>query len=974
MRVITNFKVTALIVVLIALILSPTLILSQTTGSIGGIVLDAKDKTPIAGAVVKIEGLQKGAETDDNGAYVILNVDVGTYTVIASYLGYTQSKVTNVRVSVDQRAKADFDLAPTGYTIDTTEVIAKRRAIDVGSGTQLDQQKLENTPIRGIQNIVAKTAGVVIDEKGTNINIRGGRSSENQVIIDGVSTTNPQDFSSTAYVSNNQLKEIQVLTGGFGAEYGNALSGVINVTTKSGSDVYSGSAEVISDVLAGSWIKTNSQGYNLYSVSAGGPLIKTKKFSKFINFYGGAERQWLLNYQASWIADKLFDKGVIPNFSSRLWSYNGRVAFNFNELNKKIPVQLKTGFNYTDNFTPSFIASFLKSNSDRFRYNTSKDMQIYGRLIHTMNRFNYELQGNYYRTKGEFGDPVFKNNWFAVGDTNQNSAQKLALWGSGVIVPGLQTLGGELPSDNIGVFRKAGTPYNFFQQTDVSYIGGKLDATLAVLTKKVGNHEVKFGGEFRYHTLKKMVFYTPAVAQSNYVDWNAIKNDPEALDKFIKSQRDLWYSGSGARLKGYGYEIKDQFGNDIVTGEDVNAKHPIVGAFYIRDKVDFPDFSFNGGLRVDYLDVNSEVLKDIHNVTGADGKLLTNDDYEKSKPTISVSPRLGFSFPITDKTVFVAQYGKFIQMPPLDYLYLNRVAFSQFFATSLQDVAENSSLKPEKLTSYEIGFKQTALDDYLTLGVTAYYRETQDQIGINKVIASPTVPIGYTIYMNSDFSVSRGLDFYLSLRRYNRLAVDIAYTLLYASGTGSDPNQKLNLVNQTDQYPNFTFPLDFDQRHTGSVNLDYRFGDKDVPKGFTGQILRNLGLNVLFSFNSGRPYTARLLPTQPFNPSSGQAISPKNAVYRDWNFSIDFKLDKTVNVWRTNWNFYIYVTNLLNSELVNRVWEATGRPDDDGYLNTPQGSIGATIPGYVSDYRLRIQNPFNWGAPRQIRFGIKVNF
>jgi hypothetical protein len=259
------------------------------------------------------------------------------------------------------------------------------------------------------------------------------------------------------------------------------------------------------------------------------------------------------------------------------------------------------------------------------------------------------------------------------------------------------------------------------------------------------------------------------------------------------------------------------------------------------------------------------------------------------------------------------------------------------------------------------------------LGLTVYYKETQDQIGINKVIASERVPIGYTIYMNSDFSVARGIDFYLSLRRFNRIAVDVSYTLLYASGTGSDPNQKLNLVNQQTEYPNFTFPLDYDQRHTGSINLDYRFGgDGDVPKGWFGQIVKNAGLNVLFSFNSGRPYTSRDLPTKPFDPSSGTATSTKNGVYRNWNFGLDLKLDKSVKIWKTNWNFYVYVINLLNSELVNRVWEATGRPDDDGYLNTPQAAYVSEQ--YKENYRLRIQNPFNWGPPRQVRFGVRLNF
>jgi outer membrane receptor protein involved in Fe transport len=959
MRVISNFKISALVII-IAFILSPTLIFSQTTGSIGGTVTDASG--PLPGAVVKIEGSQRGAETDANGNYVILNVEVGTYTIVATYVGYDAAKRTGVKVSVDQKTEVNFTMSSGGISIDTVTIEARRTGIDVEqSGRNVTQEQIERTGIRGIQNIAAKTSGVVQDEKGQNLNIRGGRSSENLIIVDGVATTNPIDGSSTAYVSNSQLQEIAVLTGGFGAEYGNALSGVINVTTKSGTDKYTVSAEVTSDVLAGDWIKTTSQGYNLYNATIGGPLIPTKSLAKVINFFGGIERQWLQNSQPSWIADKLFENGIIPNFSSHLWSYNGKLNINLKEIkNSKLDLQLKSGFSYTDNYKRDFQSTFLKYDSDRWRYNTSKDMQIYSRLVHSVSsNFFYELQGNYYRTKGEFGDPVFQDNWFAIGDTTQDPTKSIL---KGVIVPGLKTPGTELQLDPTNIFRVSGAPYNFFQRTDVSYIGGKLDATLALLTKKVGNHEVKFGGEFRYHTLKKMLFYTPAVATNN--------NNPNVT---YAEQLALWYSGSGARLKGYGYEINDQFGNAIVTGEDAKAKHPIVGAFYVRDKVDFPDFSFNGGIRIDYLDVNSEILKDVKNVTGADGITLSDDDYEKSKPTITVSPRLGFSFPVTDKTVFVAQFGKFIQMPPLDFLYLNRRAFAEFFKTSLQDVAENSSLKPEKLTSYEIGFKQQ-VGDNLNLGLTAYYKETQDQIGITKITGSATVPIGYTIYGNTDFSVARGLDFYLSLRRFNRLAADISYTLLYASGTGSDPNQKLNLVNQGTDYPNFTFPLDYDQRHTGSINLDYRFGETDVPKGFMGKVLQNLGLNVLFSFNSGRPYTSRKLPPKAFDPSSGQATSAKNAVYGNWNYSIDLKLDKSVSLWKTNWNFYIYVTNLLNSELVNRVWEATGRPDDDGYLNTPQGYASSQNPEYAANYKLRIQNPFNWGSPRQIKFGIKVNF
>ena len=420
--------------------LSPKQIYSQTTGSIGGNVVDAKNNTPLVGAIVKIEGSNRGAETDANGEYVILNIDVGEYTVVASstFEGFGPQKKSGVRVSVDQRTKADFSLTSSGngITTDTVVIEARRKGLDVEqSGKNIGQEQIKNSGIRGIQNIVSKTAGVIQSNDATGksqIYIRGGRSSENLIIVDGVATTNPQDGSNSAFVSNSQLNEIAVLTGGFGAEYGNALSGVINVTTKSGTDKYSGSLEAVSDVGAGDWIKTKSQGYNVYNMTFGGPLIPTKSLSKVINFFGGVERQYLQVANPSWIADQIFENGQPPNVNQKLWSYNGKLSINLNEIKgSKVPVQLRTGVSYSDNFFRTYRGTFLKYNSERFRYNESKDLQVFGRISHTLSsKFFYELQGNYYRSKGEFGDPIFRDDWFAYGDVAR--------------VPGLTTQGGQL--------------------------------------------------------------------------------------------------------------------------------------------------------------------------------------------------------------------------------------------------------------------------------------------------------------------------------------------------------------------------------------------------------------------------------------------------------------------------------------------------------------------------------------------------
>lgn len=956
-------KKLSLVFLITILLLINTNIYSQTTGSIGGTVLDTKDNTPLSGATIKIVGSNRGAQTDEDGNYLILNMDVGTYSVEASFIGYDPEVVNGVQVSVDTKTKVDFSLAASGEGIktETIEIQAERKGIDVyQSGRLVGEEQIQNTGIQGIRNIASKTAGVVTDERGTTLNIRGGRSDENQIIVDGVSTTNPVNGTSTAFVPNSLLQELAVLTGGFGAEYGNALSGVINVTTKSGTDRYTGQMEAITDEFNGDWDNTTSQGYNLYNFTLGGPLIPTKELSNIINFYGAVEKQYLAVTNPSWIADELFENGVIPNFDTKLWSYSGRLNFNLSELpGGKVPLNLKFGALISDVNQRNFRQTQFATNAGRNPLQLIKDNQYFGRIIQNVsNNFFYELQGSYYNSSNELGDAFFLADWFAYGDTLSNPAL-LAIQRSS----GAQRQGTALGTDpNTGnVFGLNQSVYNFYQKTQLSYVSGRLDASYGLLTQKYGEHEIKFGGEYTYNTLKRVTLSPIAVANNPLDPITGLPQlNPQAL----------WF-GRDVLLNSYGYDIRDQYNNQIVSDDDLNAKNPITAAVYVRDKASFDDFTFNMGLRMDVLDANTDALIDPNNLIHADGLLLSDDDYAPSKTNVIFSPRLGFSFPVTDRTVFVAQYGQFVQSPPLEFLYINKLAFQYFFQNSVQNVAENSGLGPEKLTSYEVGFKQQ-VGDYLDMGLSAYYKETDDQIGVTRIVGTATVPSGYAIYSNIDFSISRGLDFYLSMRRINRLAIDMNWTLLYASGVGSDPDQKFVLAqNQEGILPKYTFPLDYDQRHTGNINLDYRFGSTDVPQGFWGGVLKNMGLNLLFSWNSGRPYTTRLLPQAAFG-DDGAALSTKNQVYSNWNLRFDAKLDKSFKIYSTNLDVYIYTINLFNSELINNVYGSTGTPDDNGYLATPTGNASSSV--YKENWDKRIKTITNWGTPRQIRLGAQLSF
>ena len=965
------------------LLILPISVFAQSTGSIGGRITDVKNGSPLIGAVIKIDGSNMGAVADDNGEYVILNVDVGSYTILCSYIGYETKKLTNVRVSVDQKTKVNFELNTTGgeITTDVVEIVDTRKGIDVEqSGRIIETENIKNSGTRGITNIVSKTAGVVQDERGGSINIRGGRSNESVIIVDGVETTNPLDGSSRAFVPNNLLQEISVLTGGFGAEYGNVLSGVINVSTKSGSDRFTGSVEAITDEFTGRWIDTKSQGYNLYNVNLGGPLIPTKSMAKVLNVFLSYEKTFQRITVASWILDKIptiLPNGTLKDNEQGTQSFNGRMNINLTEIkNSKIPINLKLGatynltnnrvlygsniYNHIDSDPTSPTFGQILSNSYRNPKTTGTDQQYFGRIsVSPSPKFFFELQGSYFSSVSEQADPIFGDKLNHYGDTIYNPL--LTSFG----LRNGSTLG--LDPNTAYLYQRLGSVIDVYQKLDISYIGAKLDGTWALLTKKYGDHEVKFGGEYKYNTLRRLTINPGSIA-----------------DLTVQNVLDRYYGTNMARLKTYGFNIVDPVSGQLVADENNSdlgtaAKHPITGGFYVRDKVSFADFNFNGGFRVDFFDVNDNVFKSLEtDIIGPDGLPATADDFVKSKMDFYVSPRLGFSFPITDKVIFVAQYGKMVQLPQLNLLYVNQATLQRFLSTALQDIIENSSLKPTKLTQYEIGFKQQ-VGDLVNLGATVFYKEATDLIGAGRIQATADgkVPVGFVTYLNSDFSISRGIDFYLSMRRWNRMAVDLAYTLSYASGTGSDPYSKTSLANQpTLELPLYVYPLNYDQRHTGSVNLDYRFGgDEDVPKGFLGKVLKNAGLNLLFSFNSGRPYTARTVSDAATGLSGQYVLSSKNELTMNWNFQLDLRVDKTIPIWKTNWNFYVYVINLLNTEIVNAIFEGTGKPDDNGFLNTPTGaSTYATNPVFASLWPDRIKFLSNWGPPRQVRFGVNISF
>jgi len=372
---------------------------------------------------------------------------------------------------------------------------------------------------------------------------------------------------------------------------------------------------------------------------------------------------------------------------------------------------------------------------------------------------------------------------------------------------------------------------------------------------------------------------------------------------------------------------------------------------------------------------------------------LDGSSFKDFEPQVNVSPRISFSFPISDEALFFAHYDILTQRPStgnrMDLLsYLNFQGGGNNF---IGNPFNNPNLKAEQTIDYELGFQQK-LSNYSALKLSAFYREFRNQIQATQVIGA--YPGNYFSYENMDFGTVKGMTVSFDLRRKGNITMRASYTLQFADGTGSDATTSLGLVSSGEGNLRTLVPLSFDQRHAVLVSADYRYGEGKSYNGpvlFGKQILKNTGANLTLRSGSGTPYsrTSIISGTQ-FNQNINTPLQGQmNASRLPWINTIDLKVDRNINLrWgkgededkkEASMNIYVQVLNLLDAMNVIGVYSATGNPDDDGFLDAAQWQnfISAQIDeeSYRDLYWAKLaSNPNNFALPRRIRLGIQLNF
>jgi hypothetical protein len=213
--------------------------MAGVTGKIIGIVTDATTGEALPAANILITGTEMGAAADETGYYLILNVSPGIYSLEARVMGYTSITKTRVEVIADHTTPLNFELEPTVIVGEGITVTAKREIIKMDVSSSITTAKSED--ITAVPLVTDVGQFINMQEGVDDWEIRGGGMDQTAFMTDGLMLVDNRSNSMLMMPNLSTIKELNIIKGGFNAEYGNVRSGVINVITKDApTDAYHG--------------------------------------------------------------------------------------------------------------------------------------------------------------------------------------------------------------------------------------------------------------------------------------------------------------------------------------------------------------------------------------------------------------------------------------------------------------------------------------------------------------------------------------------------------------------------------------------------------------------------------------------------------------------------------------------------------------------------------------------------------------
>ena len=912
---------------LLIFLIIATNLFAGTTGKISGKVTDAETGEALPGINIIIDGTTMGAASDIDGHFMINNIPPGSYDIIASGVGFQKKKFVNVKIAVDFTTNLDFTMSTDIIQVETVVVQAEAPIVRkdlTSSHTTYDASQIESLPVESVSQILSLQAGIT-QGTGGELHIRGGRSTEIAYTVNGVSTSNPYSNGNVVSIATNAIQELSVVSGTFNAEYGNALSGIVNTVTKEGGSKYNGSISFYTgDYLSNHTdIWQNIDDFDpvnniVTEMTLGGPVpFLSDKVSIFVSGRYSKDKGYLYGVKEHVPSDS----GWINDFDAN------DIRISQNGDGSIVPMNPSEGINATGKLTYRPIST-LKINYDviysggesqgynhNYKYNPDGDLNYYSwGLLNSLELRQAISNTTFYTLRGSYSIDDYKQYLYPLVDKDGNEVDFYA----GMYLdptkyfadPRYQPTHKQSTVASYTFLHGGTSMSHFYQRTYTT--GAKFDITSQVSRQ----HEVKFGLEYRSHKL-------------SYESFTILRDTSNFKTPTIPAE--------------------------ATANRDSYTKKPVEFSTYVQDKMEFDNLIINLGLRYDYFYARSLYSTNTFYPSpnhpelpyGIDPSTLLAD----SKAKHQISPRLGVSFPITDKGIIHFSYGHFFQIPPFRYLYAN----PNFEFSYNNQQYGNANLNAEKTVTYELGLQQALTED-LALNVTGYYKDVRDLLTSQQIRISDDET--YFKYINKDYANIKGVILAITKRRtaQDNLGFTLDYTFQVADGNDTDADAFFLDISSNRQTEKVPVPLGWDKRHT--LNGTVSFGD---PKNWNVTFVGRIG--------TGLPYDPILFDKQVLlKPNSGR---------RPLQTTINLLAEKTIDLNNFRVVIFAKIFNLFDTKNENLVFGSTGRAGYtlDKTLGTAErtNELAKTVDGLHSADEYFVRPDF-YLPPREVRLGVSVEF
>jgi len=933
---------------MLMLVITPQISLASGAGKIAGHVTDSVSGATLPGANIMIterweNGVADpvdrviGTATDTEGDYYMINVSPGVYTVSCNMIGYAKKSVEQVIIFVNRTTTLNFDMLPASLEGEAVVVVANREIIkqDVSASKfYVRAEDVEALPLEGIDEILSTQLGVSAqsNEEGSGFSIRGGGIDETNVIIDGVSLMNERTQVPMSSINMSSIEEIEILSGGFNAEYGQVRSGLVNIITKEGKNrtelygdvrfspparkhfgpspfapdgpfwtVYAGDKAfegvTPEDVATGAY-PFPFVGWNQVALNNAKDNIASNDYTpqQALEIWKWRHREITYGDQPDVVADvtisgPLFISGLKYMYSQRVENsqyylplsrkayFNSVSQFKLNyHVNDKIKVRFLNLFNYEDGVGGGSVygasPAVLNGSSGSvyamsYLLNSPTYLWAEG-AFNPIQNYTYVggLQLSYIFNPSSYMD-------IGLEYTHDKTIQEPMAERDSTLIHFIAGIGyDEGPRGHLGLGAEQ------WDQPNQSILGG---------LGRGQNHS-------RYQGLRFHGSYVSQVNKRNQ----------------IKSGFDVSYTEYTER------ELQNG-GGTVYTYEENPSQwvyyndNPLKGSAYIQDRLEYEGMIANFGVRMDYFDPREDPfnLDDPFNMPYTSSYFQSANGFDSLRVhqqtrKVVFSPRLGISHPISANAKVYFNYGHFYQVAGPRYYFNVKPGGTQ--------IIPNLDLDFPKTIQYEVGYEQSFAKKFLAhLG--AYYKDVSNEVEPLEIRNGQlgTGDIQIMTWANNKYRDIRGIEFRIEKNRGKWFTF---YTTLEYSTESSGRTGKIGIYE--DPVLDYEARLQYEQIRpyavpSVSANLNF-FTPASYGKKIAG--IHPLG-GWRASFISSWSDGGKFILDESASLSARQWVESV-----DWS-NTDLSIEKTTRVGDRDLVIYATISNLFNEKRLTNVQRYT---------------------------------------------------